>query len=108
MSKITWKRAEKGQVVKMTHKVTSHESRNARKFCHQQLRQGHQDDNSESIYSNSDDISIDEDIAWIIQHIDVNHTAQHNAKKKNCKISRHGAKVQVKPDTGADANVMDE
>ena len=78
MSKITWKRAEKSQAVKMTHKVTSHESCNARKFCHQQLRhvrQGHQDDNSESIYSNSHDISMDEDIAWIIQHIDVNRTA---------------------------------
>ena len=39
---------------------------------------------------------------------DVHRTAQPNAKKNNCKISRNGAKVEVELDTGTDANVMDK
>ena len=44
----------------------------------------------------------------MIQHIDVHRTAQPNAKTNNCKISRNGVKVEVEPDTGADANAMDK
>ena len=100
-----------------THEVMWHASRIAGKKSRRNqnclrrvrhVRQGHHDESSESIYSDSDNESIDEDIARIIQHIDVHRTAQPNAENNSCKIWRDGAKVKVEPDMDADANVMNE
>ena len=57
--------------------------------------------------SESED-SLDEDIARIIQHMNIHRTAQKNTKKNKCEIWINGIKTEVEPYTGADANVMDE
>ena len=57
--------------------------------------------------SESED-SLNEDIARIVQHMNIHRTAQKNTKTNKCEIWINGTKTEVEPDTGADANVMDE
>lgn len=40
--------------------------------------------------------------------MNIHRTAQKNTKKNKCAIWINGTKTEVEPDTGADANVMDE
>ncbi|XP_068684306.1 uncharacterized protein [Montipora foliosa] len=78
---------------------------------HRRVRHVHHEDTQErstNEHSGSESDSLDEDIARIIQHMNVHRTAQTNAKKNKCKIWINGTKTEVEPDTGADTNVMDE
>jgi hypothetical protein len=58
--------------------------------------------------SDSDDDSTDEDIERIVRHLNIHRTVKERGEKNECAILINGAKVIVEPDTGADANVMDE
>ncbi|XP_028417971.1 uncharacterized protein LOC114542680 [Dendronephthya gigantea] len=58
--------------------------------------------------SNSDDDSTDEDIERIVKHLNIHRTAKERGEKNECAITINGMKMIVEPDTGADANVMDE
>ncbi|KAL9972245.1 hypothetical protein ACROYT_G018516 [Oculina patagonica] len=95
-----------------------HASRNARpptgnqnNFRRRRIRHVEREDHPESPendYSDSETDSLDEDIARIVQHMNVHRTTQTNAKKNKCKIWINGTTMEVEPDTGADTNVMDE
>ena len=58
--------------------------------------------------SDSDDDSTDEDIERIVRHLNIHRTVKERGEKNECAILINGVKVIVEPDTGADANVMDE
>ena len=74
----------------------------------QHVQQEDTKERSRNAHSGSESDSLDEDIARIMQHMNVHRTAQTNAKKHKCKIWINGTKTEVEPDTGADPNVMDE
>ena len=61
--------------------------------------------NNESSGSGSE---TDEDIGRILQHLNVHHTTQPQSTTNKCKVWINGCQIEVEPDTGADANIMDE
>ena len=61
--------------------------------------------NNESSGSGSE---MDEDIGRILQHLNVHRTTQPQSTTNKCKIWINGCQIEVEPDTGADANIMDE
>ena len=73
---------------------------------HKHIRHVEQQSDDESSESDSD--SADEDIGRIVQHLKVHRTSRTGSEKNQCKIWINGAEVTIEPDTGADANAMDE
>ena len=61
--------------------------------------------NNESSGSGSE---TDEDIGRILQHLNVHRTTQPQSTTNKCKVWINGCQIEVEPDTGADANIMDE
>ena len=92
------KKEDSSHVPRQTRPPTDHQHRRRR------VRHVEQDARNSS---ESED-SLDEDIARIVQHMNIHRTAQKNTKKNKCEIWINGTKTEVEPDTGADANVMDE
>lgn len=89
---------DSSHVPRQTRPPTDHQHRRRR------VRHVEQDARNSS---ESED-SLDEDIARIVQHMNIHRTAQKNTKKNKCAIWINGTKTEVEQDTGADANVMDE
>ena len=63
--------------------------------------------NNESSESGSE---TDEDIGRVLQHLNVHRTTQSQSTTNKCMvwINGYGCQIEVEPDTGADANTMDE
>ena len=56
------------------------------------------------------DDSSSEDDAFYLQHLNIHHTSRDNrtSKEKTCHIQINGIDVEAEPDSGSDANIMDE
>ena len=61
--------------------------------------------NNESSGSGSE---TDKDIGRILQHLNVHCTTQPQSTTNKCKVWINGCQIEVEPDTGVDANIMDE
>ena len=68
----------------------------------------HVEQQSDEVSPENDSDSADEDIGRIVQHLNIHHTSRVESEKNQCKIWINGTEVTVEPDTGVDANVMDE
>ena len=67
----------------------------------------HVEKTEENFSSSSSDSSNDEDF---IQHLRIKQTTRMNRKKisKSCTVKINGVATEIEPDTGSDANIMDE
>ena len=92
------KKEDSSHVPRQTRRPTDHQ--------HRRRRVRHVERDAHNSSESAD--SLDEDIARIVQHMNIHRTAQKNTKKNKCAIWINGTKTEVEPDTGADANVMDE
>ena len=72
------------------------------------IRHVEQEQDEAGLESDSESESEDEDINRILKHLNVHRTSRVNSEKNQCKIWINGMEMIVEPDTGADANVMDE
>ena len=58
--------------------------------------------------SNGSGSETNEDIGRILKHLNVHRTNQPQSTTNKCKVWINGCQIEVEPDTGADANIMDE
>ena len=67
----------------------------------------HVEKTEENFSGSSSDSSNDEDF---IQHLRIKQTTRMNRKKisKSCTVKINGVATEIEPDTGSDANIMDE
>ncbi|KAK3745369.1 hypothetical protein QZH41_001398 [Actinostola sp. cb2023] len=55
-----------------------------------------------------DDSSTSSDDECYMHHLQTHHTSQDNGNGKTCTVQINGTDVLIEPDTGSDANIMDE